>query len=392
MNSESVDWTQKYEGMRSRGKKTSIELYITVNKTSWWEVIKQVNPTKTNCKFWNDRRVKFNTEVAKGTVNYFDYFPTGGNREKLGLAQGDNQTITDWLNLFLLDLKKPRLKPRTTNTIKTNTRIVKNQLIPEFGNLRLSELRYSMIVKWIHAQEITQKSANNKLGPLRWCFDKALRDGITDNNIFIRGNPIAKLESTYTKQAFTPDEIRKILAIPMPAAMYNLIVFWFYCGLRTGEITALQWSKWDKKENTILINEVRRGGVQEAGTKTQAGTRKISLLPQAVSMLKNQEKLTKLGGIENLENLIFLDLNGQPWDYDFADYWRDILEQADVEYRQPYNIRHTYATMRLSFEGLGNIYNVSHDLGHEEVSTTKKSYVDYELIHLDWAETYNHNV
>ncbi len=382
-----TNWTTKFDKMRSRGKQKSIEVYVTISKgIGWWEIITGTEPTKTNCEFWDEKKRDFESAARKGNVNYNEFFPTGRHGKKVAHLQGDNKTVRQWLDLYLEDFKKPRLKPRTTNSIATTTRIVENQLKPKFGDYNLSELDFLTIDKWLEDREIVQKTVNNVLAPLRWCYAKAKKKKIISVNIFEDGNPEAKLETTYTKDAFTPNEIHKILAVNMPDYVKNMTIFWLYSGLRTGEITALKWSKWDKINNTIIIDEVRRQGKQELGAKTQAGIRKFSLMPQAIEVLKRQEKISKFNPA-NDEKLIFLNGN-LPWGYDFADYWRDILKAAKVRYRIPYNLRHTFATMKLSHEGIERIGLLSHDIGHDSVKTTKKSYIDYGLVNIDWSEIY----
>lgn len=384
-----VDWPTRFSKMRSRGNRQSIEIYIRISKdVAWWEIIKFTEPTEGNCRYWDEKRRDFEAAAQKGSVNYRDYFPAGRNAKKVAHLQGDDKTIREWLRLYLDDLKKPRLKPRSSNTIKTSTRIVENQLTPKFGDMHLTELKLIDVVGWIDKQNLTQKAIDNKLTPLRWCYKKATRKGLIETDIFFNGNPEADKESTYVKDAFTPSEIEKILNVDMPAHIKNMIVFWLFSGLRTGEITGLKWSKWDKVNNTILINEVRRDGKQEDGAKTQAGTRKFDLMPQALDALKAQEKITKFGTLTNHETLMFVTDKGYAWEYEFADLWAEILKTAKVKYRKPYNMRHTFATMKLSYEGIDRINRLSHDLGHEEVKTTKKSYVDYELVNLDWSGVY----
>ncbi len=381
-----TNWATRFEKMRSRGKFNSIELHIVLSPSiSWWEIIEHTEPTKGNCEYWDEVRREFVSAAKKGKVNYSQYFPSGGNSKKVAHLQGDELTIRQWLDLYIEDLQKPRLKPRTTNTIVINKRRVE-VLKKKFGNKNLSELSYREVDQWIEKQNITQKTVENKLAPLRWCYAKAKKKRIIPENIFSDGYPDAPAESLHVKDAFTPDEIHKILTVDMPEHVKNMTIFWLYSGLRTGEITALKWSKWDKINNTIIIDEVRRQGKQELGAKTQAGVRKFSLMPQAIEVLKRQEKISKFNP-ENDEKLIFLN-ESLPWDYDFAACWRGILKAAKVRYRIPYNLRHTFATMKLSYEGIESIGLLSHDIGHDSIKTTKKSYVDYELININWSEIY----
>lgn len=380
----------RFKSMRSRGRCNSIEMYVSIGKgIGWWEVIRNTEPTKPNCEYWDGVRSEFEVAATKGSVNYRDYFPNGRHSKKAAHLQGDDKTIAQWLDLYVTNMDAVRKKPHSTNTKICNERIVRNQLKPNFGEKYLSQLKFIDVCNWIEFQEVVQSTVENKLAPLRWCYNKATKKGLIDHNIFQNGYPEAKNESLHEKNAFKPEELKSILNQDMPIHIKNMIVFWFYTGLRTGEIAGLTWKKWDKQNNTILIDEVRRDNKQERGTKTQAGVRKFTLSPQATKILQRQEKITKFGVETNVDNSVFLDESNRAWTYDFYKVWTEILNDAGVEYRRPYNIRHTFATMKLSYEGIDQINNLSYVLGHDEVKTTKKSYVDYELVNLDWSEIYN---
>lgn len=52
--------------------------------------------------------------------------------------------------------------------------------------------------------------------------------------------------------------------------------------------------------------------------------------------------------------------------------WKPALKEADVKYRNPYQTRHTYASMMLSAEE--PLLWVSHQMGHADVLVTAKKY------------------
>jgi len=389
MGKKIIEWEKKFDGVRCRGKRLSIEVYVKVEgQAGWWEIAKNVRPTKVNCEEWSERRDKFQAAAAKGFVNYKEFFPNGSKMDQVAHLLGDDLIIDKWLDRYIDHLDAPRVKPFSTNTIHSHKKVIKNQLRDEFGHRYLSQLTFKDVSDWIQKQTITKKTVGNKLRPLRWCYETAFKTCKIKENIFAGGYPLATIETTYIKDAFVPDECRTILESDMPEYIKNMVTFWLYTGLRTGEIFGLKWSKWDKTDNTILINEVRRQGKQEDGAKTSTGIRKFKLSPQAIKILQQQERLTKMCLLDKSENLIFLDQFNKAWTYNFCKLWKRELKKLGVRHREPYNLRHSFATMVLGYKGYEYINKLSFILGHDEIKTTKKSYVDYGLVNDDWSLIY----
>jgi len=384
-----IEWEKKCDGVRCRGKRQSIEVYVKIEgHPGWWEIIKNVRPTKTNCEEWSDRRDNFQAAAAKGVVNYIQYFPNGNHGKLVAHLKGDDMTINQWFDKYIEYMEAPKKIPLSTNTIHGNKKIINNQLRGAFGHRYLSQLTFKEVSDWVRLKKIVGKTIENKLRPLRWCYDMAYRTCKIDGNIFARGYPVETKESEHEKDAFTPAECQLILESTMPEYIKNMVTFWLFTGLRSGEIYGLKWSKWDKTDNTILINEVRRLEKQEDGAKTSMGIRKFELTPQAVKALQQQERLTKMCSLDDSENLIFLNGKNTAWTYNFWRQWKKELNKLGIRYREPYTLRHSFATMTLGYQGDEYISKLSFILGHEEIKTTKKSYVDYELVNEDWNLIY----
>ena len=389
MVKKAIEWEKKFDGVRCRGKRQSIEVYVKIDgQPGWWEIAKNVRPTKSNCEEWSLRRDKFEAAAAKGTVNYIKYFPNGDKGKLVAHIKGDDMTIDKWFDKYIEYMEEPKQKPLSSNTIHSSKKIINNQLRPAFGHRYLSQLTFKEVSDWVRLEKIVKKTVENKLRPLRWCYDMAHRTCKIDENIFARGYPVETKESTHTKDAFTPQECQLILKSAMPEHIKNMVMFWLFTGLRSGEIYGLKWSKWDKTDNTILVNEVRRLDNQEDGAKTSTGIRKFKLSPQAITILQRQERLTKMCSLDGSGNLIFLNMDSKPWTYDFSKEWIKELKKIGVRYRKPYTLRHSFATMTLGYKGYEYINKLSFILGHEEIKTTKDSYVDYELVNDDWSLIY----
>lgn len=67
-------------------------------------------------------------------------------------------------------------------------------------------------------------------------------------------------------------------------------------------------------------------------------------------------------------------IDGRPvsWPYFWREVWRPALAAAGVDYRAPYNLRHTYAYMSLA-AGVP-IASLARSMGHDDVNRTFATY------------------
>ena len=95
------------------------------------------------------------------------------------------------------------------------------------------------------------------------------------------------------------------------------------------------------------------------------------MLPPVEQALISQKQHTLLQG-----GKIFLNpRSGKPWTGDKQIrelYWHQLLKRANVRYRNPYQTRHTFASMMLSAGE--NLSWVSNQMGHSNVLITAQIY------------------
>ena len=155
----------------------------------------------------------------------------------------------------------------------------------------------------------------------------------------------------------------------------HLLRFAFWTGLRTSELIALLWDDidWIKKEMRISRALTQASKVPES-TKTTSGTRTVKLLPDALFALQEQKRFTFLAGEQVFHN----PKTDKPWFGDQAirrTLWVHALKKAGVRYRNPYQTRHTYASMMLSAGE--SLPWLSNQMGHSNVLTTAKIYAKF---------------
>jgi integrase len=170
---------------------------------------------------------------------------------------------------------------------------------------------------------------------------------------------------------FTREEQNLIISTAA-GQIRNQIVTFFWTGMRTSELIALEWSDVDWKRKKIRISKaLTYAAKQDETTKTRAGNREIDILPPVERALTDQKAFTLLQG-----GKVFHHPNtGKPWIGDQSlrkAAWLNIMNKAGVRYRNPYQTRHTYASMMLSAGE--NPAWVSSQMGHSNIMITLRIY------------------
>lgn len=344
--------------------KTSIELTFYYKNIRCRERLK-LTPTKSNIKYVEKLKAKIEIEIEQGVFDYQKYFP----ESKKFLSDTIEHKLKTYINS---DYTKKTL---AYSTLEGYEKVIKKHLIPTIGDIALNQLKRAHIIELSKKLDVTQKTLNNILCPLRNIMSEAFEGEEIKYNPLKNWTPKAKKQ---TKQGddinpFTPDEINAILNACNEPQDYNLILFVVSSGLRVSEWIALQWDDINFAENKIHVRNaiVRK---KKKGTKTNAGYRNIDLLESARIALERQKEHTFLNGGYIFNN----PRTGEPYTGDGPfrkTRWKYILKRAGVTYRYPNQLRHTFATTALS-KG-EPVQWVSNQLGHTTWSFTTKVYYRY---------------
>lgn len=248
--------------------------------------------------------------------------------------------------------------------------------LPYFSNYQVSEVNGEVLENFIRKLPFTKKRIELIFRPLRKAFRKALKSGL------INFNPIYDIDediyltvvqdSNYEVNPFNLDEIDAILQNCTHDVIRNFIKFGFWTGMRIGEIFALEWSDISFTNEIISITKSAtiRGIIKEP--KTEAGIRIVEMTTQAKEALLSQFEIT---GKEN--GRVFLTPLGRPWKKTsaFREYWKSALTLAGVEYRNPYQMRHTFISYMLS---IGNNPMVLYQMvGHKKPKIMFEKYARF---------------
>ncbi len=125
------------------------------------------------------------------------------------------------------------------------------------------------------------------------------------------------------------------------------IEFLFYTGCRPSEAIGLQWKNIDFDKRIVLFQEAvvqsPRGRIRKGGLKTQA-FRKFKINDQLHEILKDAKPLSP-----SPESLVFPAPEGGfiVQDNFRKRVWKKILQGLELQYRVPYQTRHTFITLCL---------------------------------------------
>ncbi len=332
----------------------------------------KLKPTPTNLKRAERHRSAILDSIENETFNYARTFPNSKNLAKFAVM-GEALSLADYLTDWL-EQKRPTLK---ASTYRDYDKTVNNILIPAFGEILLARLKRSDLRSWCAELTCSNKRIANILSPLRTALQDAFYDEIIDSNP-LYGWKYTKQEGPKDNQThidpFTKDEQIAILEATSGQGR-NLLRFAFWTGMRTSELIALEWNDVDWIKGEVRVSRaLTQASKEPESTKTTSGTRTIKLLADALYALKEQKSHTFLSS-----NLVFLNpRTDEQWGGDAPirkTLWQHALKKAGVRYRNPYQTRHTYASMMLSAGE--SLPWLSNQLGHSNVLTTAKIYAKF---------------
>lgn len=275
-------------------------------------------------------------------------------------------------------------------SLKRSTRlgyqnILKNHLLSEFGSKRLDEITSRLIGDFIY-KLFKEGLRSGTIRNIKNCLSAILRhasyqDGYIESNP-ARGVKVPKPEDETPLREPEPlswtdrDHLEGVFQNNFPLA-YPLVVWGFRTGLRIGELFALKWEDIDFHNRQIYV---QRNIVQGKITtpKSYASRRHVRMTTHFIEVLKDhrrkmKEKKLKKGWSE-VSNWVFCNEEGGFLNYgNFLNrIWNKAIEKSELRRRTPHDMRHTYATLRLS-KG-DSLAEVSKEMGHSSPNLTFSTY------------------
>ena len=333
-----------------------------------------------NRRILKKRLEQLEAEITLGTFEYEKYFPKSKRVEEFKEKRSQQIAVQTKVPLFKefteLWFKQKQIEWRYSYQQKVSI-VIKNYLIPAFGNQVLSKIKKSdllnfraSLAKVTHGKDQTSLKAsriNQIMTPLRMILnDAAERYEFESPYKNINNLKESKIEVT----PFSLEEVHKILTtVREDFRPYYTIRF--FTGMRTSEIDGLQWKNIDLQRREIHIREALVNGVL-GGTKTYGSDRTIQMNDRVYQAFLQQKSLNN-----GKSEFVFCNRDGGPLDYRLVNkrVWHPILRFLGLKSRRAYQTRHTAATLWLSAGE--NPEWIARQLGHSTTEMLFRVYSRY---------------
>ena len=274
--------------------------------------------------------------------------------------------------------------------------ILDNHVLPIFENLNINEISEGKIKELLFSK-VNAGKAGSTVGHIKNVVSGIMNQAVDER--LISANPALNLGNKFMKKIKDSIEAKKVSngdenkGKPDPLSRnelkqlldtvqkrytenYPLFLMLARTGVRVGEALGLKWG--DIDFNGRFISLKRSFSKGRFSTLKGKRERRIDMSPQLAEALKAhrlkcKEKGMKLGLGDHPE-YVFTNHLGGPID---LSAWRKrifvkALEKAELRRIRIHDLRHTYATLRIS-KG-DNIADVSNQLGHFSEAFTLKIY------------------
>lgn len=317
---------------------------------------------------------KLECEITDGTFDYETFFPNRNNKQVTAKPKAVTQlshiSLTDFFYIWFNENKKVWSTSHTGNTSFNMERYI----LPTLGNTDVSKFSRAEILA-LRAEILDGKfskktPSNNYVNKIMATFQQVLAEASLRYEFQSPFLQIKRLKKEKKDiKPFSLDEVQKMISVIREDYRSYLIVR-FFTGLRTSEINGLKWKFVDFETRQIIVRE---GLVKEETTnlKNHSSHREVNMTDAVFNALKEQHKHT------SQQDYVFCNNSGNPINLtNFTNrIWKPLLRLLEIEYRQPYQTRHTSATLWLA-AGEAPEY-IAHQMGHSSTQMLFTVYSRY---------------
>ncbi len=308
--------------------------------------------------------------IATGTTNMEEAERWAANYEVSIPVNLDETTLNQFAKDFFIRGKCPWVhrmeKKGKTFSDRHLTKLrgeLKNYILPEFGNLSLSAIKYHAIdnylldVKSVRYRRPLNADAKNKIiVSLRHVMREAMAQGYIDRDPTDGIVPFKDIDKR-EQEIFTLEELKKLF----PDNLDQLIEVWSTlewatyfmimgsCGLRPQEVGALTWGKWSRSLHGLAITHKIDPDTRKRVKGTKTGFNKAVTLPRGAEelLLLHEATSTKTSP----DDLVFTPqfAEGGIRAESAGKHFKASCMRAGIDRRDrtQYNLRHSFNTYAL---------------------------------------------
>ena len=267
-------------------------------------------------------------------------------------------TIKEFCNLYIE--RHAKIKKKESSMIE-DQRMIKLQIIPHFGKVKVTDLTRAMIVKHHESLSNTKPMANRFLALLskmmnlaeKWEFRPLYSNPCKHVDRYPeKPREVYLMMDELERVGSAMRELKDIESNYVLSAIQMLIL----TACRTGEILSLKWEYIDFENSCMNLPD------------TKTGERKIYLNPSALHILEKLEKKSEYVFVSRVENKRITTIRLT---------WKKICKIAGLTNVRPHDLRHTFASHAVN-NGF-SLPIIAKMLGHKDLKTTQR----YAHLHQD---------
>ena len=279
-------------------------------------------------------------------------------------------TLAQWADYWLRVYVKPNTKPGGYENYHDN--MVKH-ILPRLGPLRLDQLTTAVLQDFLNREAehgnlrdngpLSSKSLRNMRVVLDVCCKRAVAEGCMDANP-VPGTVIPHCRAKRVEIMTNDDQAQLELYLRDYGALSSLdagISLGLHTGLRLGEVCALRWKHFNRREGSLHIEDTirrisnydpdapygSRTALVTTPVKSDASDRKLWLPDFLLDLLEaRRAQFVKTFCREPLEEdyIVFSDRGGVTDPDNLSHYFSNLLKVLRLPHVKYHALRHTFAT------------------------------------------------
>ena len=293
-------------------------------------------------------------EILLGIFEYSKCFPGSSNAKKFEtvvevkqantVASKSTPLLKDFAELWFSEMKV-QWRKSNSRSVEAN---LQNHILPVLGDKEVEAITKADILAFrsVLAKKtnrdgnpLAASTINHILTPVRMMLNEAA-------NRYHFNSPYIGIKSLKVPRSdahpFTVEEVRLIID-NVRSDFKSYYITRFFTGMRTCEIDGLRWRHIDFERKQILVRESYING-RYSYTKNDGSCREIEMPSIVHKALKDQYE------VSGNYDYVFLSNRFKPYSLSYITkkVWYPLLESLNIERRNPYQSRHTAATLWLA--------------------------------------------
>ena len=276
-------------------------------------------------------------------------------------------TFADACSEYLRFLEVDR--QRKPSTLRDARSIVRNHLLPAFGDWRLEDVSADAVERWARSLGADRPLANRSKQKIIVVFHGLMERA---RRVWkLPSTPVGDVDRPHTAptargiDVFSPEEVLALVRAAEDEQDAALLLTAAFTGLRQGELVALRWRSVDFPGEHLRVTASYTNG---ALTSPKSG--KVRAVPMAPAVSEALARLSQRSHWTGDDRLVFPGATGSYLDASaLVRRYKRALAAAGLRPLRFHDLRHTFGTTMIR---KADIVRVQEWMGHANIETTRK--------------------